>query len=134
MEIWQTTIESDRYEVSNYGNIRNKFKTKNVSLRKQANYLYWGRMEQSKFKKAYVHRTVYQSFKGEIPIGYDINHINFNSNDNNINNLEAVSHIDNLNHSRKAGRYLEANKKHSEWLKQRHKDKQIRDAKKNKIR
>ena len=116
MEIWKTTIESDRYEVSNYGNVRSKLNKTNLSLRKQANYFYWARTEGGKFKKAYVHRTVYQAFNKVIPNGYHINHIDFNGNNNNLSNLELTTPLENNQHSRKAGRFEEAQKNHSKFM------------------
>lgn len=117
MEIWKTTIESERYEVSNYGNIRNKRNKTNLCLRKQNNYLYWARTEDGKFKKAYVHRTVYQAFNGIIPNGFHINHLDFNGNNNNLSNLQLTTPAQNLNYSRKAGRFDKANKNHSKFMK-----------------
>jgi hypothetical protein len=116
MEIWKTTIESDRYEASNYGNIRSKLNKTNLSLRKQSNYLYWGRREGGIYKKAYVHRTIYQAFNNVIPNGYHINHLDFNGNNNNLSNLESITHLENIQYSRKAGRYNEAQKKHSKFM------------------
>ena len=119
MEIWKTTIESDRYEASNFGNIRSKLHKTNLSLRNQNNYLYWGRTENGKFKKSYVHRTVYQAFNGKIEDGYHINHLDFNGNNNNLSNLQLTTPAENHNYSRKAGRFSEATKKHSKLMKER---------------
>jgi hypothetical protein len=127
MEIWKTTIEDDRYEASDYGNVRNKLNKTNLSLRKQSNYLYWARRENGKFKKAYVHRTVYQAFNDKIPNGYHINHLDFNGNNNNLSNLQLTTPLENHQYSRKAGRFIEADKKHSEFMKI---ENQIRNKKK----
>lgn len=39
-----------------------------------------------------VHRLVYQGFKGNIPEGHDIDHINGDQLDNHLDNLRAISH------------------------------------------
>lgn len=44
----------------------------------------------------YIHRLVYQTFIGDIPKGYEINHIDHNKSNNHISNLEIVTHSENL--------------------------------------
>lgn len=41
---------------------------------------------------AWIHRLVYEVFYGEIEDGYDINHIDEDKTNNNINNLEKITH------------------------------------------
>lgn len=43
-----------------------------------------------------VHRVVYEAFRGEIPDRLEIDHINGNRTDNRIENLEAVTHKENI--------------------------------------
>ncbi len=45
----------------------------------------------------YIHRAVYETFVGEIPNGFEIDHINATRDDNRIENLRAVSHAENMN-------------------------------------
>jgi len=45
----------------------------------------------------YVHRLVYQNFKGEIPDGLEIDHIDGNPRNNNLTNLQLLSRRDNTN-------------------------------------
>jgi hypothetical protein len=47
----------------------------------------------------YIHRLVWETFKGDIPNGYEINHIDHNKRNNNLDNLELVSHSTNLKKS-----------------------------------
>ena len=47
----------------------------------------------------YVHRLVWQTFKGSIPEGYEINHIDHNKQNNFLYNLELVTHSQNLKKS-----------------------------------
>ena len=44
----------------------------------------------------YVHRLVWETFNGPIPEGYEINHIDHDKSNNTLENLELVTHRDNL--------------------------------------
>lgn len=46
-----------------------------------------------------VHRLVWETFVGEIPEGYEIDHINTVRDDNRIENLRCITHKDNCNNS-----------------------------------
>ncbi|MDV3636725.1 hypothetical protein CMU84_16350 [Elizabethkingia anophelis] len=52
-----------------------------------------------KSKTNYIHRLVYEAFKGEIETGMTINHINGNKQDNSISNLEKVTYSENHIHA-----------------------------------
>lgn len=91
-EIWKN-YKDTHYEVSNLGRVRN-LKTMRIvkgSLRDDG---YVG-IKLNK-KSALVHKIVAESFLGDIPIGYDVNHINHIKTDNRIENLEIISHSDNM--------------------------------------
>lgn len=47
-------------------------------------------------KTVYVHRMVYEAFKGEIPEGMEIDHINTIKTDNRLENLRVVTHQENV--------------------------------------
>lgn len=49
----------------------------------------------------YVHRLVWEAFNGPIPLGYEINHIDHNKYNNNLCNLELVTHSDNIAKAKK---------------------------------
>ena len=51
----------------------------------------------TKIGSKYVHRIIYETFNGEIPDGYEIDHINAVRDDNRLENLRIVTHKDNLN-------------------------------------
>ena len=55
---------------------------------------------------------MWKTFKGEIPDGYEINHIDENTENNYLSNLSVVSHKDNIN-------WATGNKRRSETLKNR---------------
>ena len=50
-----------------------------------------------KRKLIFVHRMVYEAFVGEIPQGYEIDHINTIRDDNSVENLRLVTHKENVN-------------------------------------
>ena len=49
----------------------------------------------------YVHRLVWEIFNGPIPKNYEINHIDHNKKNNCLDNLEVVTHQDNINSAKK---------------------------------
>lgn len=69
-----------------------------------------------KHKTFYVHRAVYETFVGEIPVGYEIDHINTIRDDNRLENLRAVTHLENVNNplTRNRKRTSEFGKKYFE--------------------
>lgn len=62
------------------------------------------------FKNVRIHRVIWETFNGPIPDGYEINHKNEIRNDNRLENLELLTHKENLN-------YGNHNKKLKETLK-----------------
>lgn len=57
--------------------------------------------ESGKQRDHYIHRLVYEFWKGTIPTGLEINHIDGNKLNNNIENLEALTHQENMHHATK---------------------------------
>lgn len=55
----------------------------------------------SKKERVLIHRLVYMTFKGPIPIGYEIHHKDFNPKNNDISNLELVTKWENNFYSAK---------------------------------
>jgi SpoVK/Ycf46/Vps4 family AAA+-type ATPase len=51
----------------------------------------------NKWKLQRVHRIIYETFKGKIPDGYEIDHINTIKTDNRLENLRCVTHKENNN-------------------------------------
>ena len=74
-------------------NIQLRFENSGNYYRVQCNYNLNGKHFQ-------VHRVIYECFKGEIPKGLEINHIDGDPHNNNINNLELVTHIENCKKAR----------------------------------
>tara|TARA_B110000881_G_C18316564_1_gene384640 strand:+ start:93 stop:611 length:519 start_codon:yes stop_codon:yes gene_type:complete len=47
-------------------------------------------------KQMLIHRFVYECFKGNIPDGLEIDHIDNNKHNNHIDNLQAITHKENM--------------------------------------
>lgn len=95
------------YEISDTGEIKKvstkrKYKYKERILKKRLNrdgYVITALTKHSKTEYFRVHRLVYETFIGKIPKDKEVNHIDGNRKNNNINNLELLSHKDNIRHS-----------------------------------
>jgi hypothetical protein len=59
----------------------------------------------------YVHHLVWRIFRGEVPEGFEINHIDLNKQNPALGNLEIVTHLENIRHEIRAsgGRRGEGN-------------------------
>lgn len=55
------------------------------------------RVSCDKISVAFVHRLVWETFNGEIPDGYEIDHIDGNKQNNALSNLRCVTHTENMN-------------------------------------
>ena len=67
--------------------------------KKRDGYLDFCFYENNKRKKYYVHRFVYETFKGEIPKGKVIDHCDNDSKNNFINNLQLLTQKENVRKS-----------------------------------
>lgn len=54
----------------------------------------------NKIKNIYVHRLVWETFKGSIPDGFEIDHIDTDRSNNKLENLRCVNHKDNINNEK----------------------------------
>lgn len=87
------------YEVSNLGEIRSLNycnKKGNVVLIKQANDKDKYKRICLKKKNFFIHRLVYEAFRGKIPEGLQVDHVNSNPTDNRLENLRLVSPKENM--------------------------------------
>ena len=92
------------YYISEEGEVYNLDKMIHIKLEKSGNYYRFSCNYNNTRKHVSVHRAVWEAFNGEIPEGYEINHIDGNGRNNNLNNLELVTHSDNCkkaNHGNK---------------------------------
>lgn len=124
-EIWkEIPYLKGRYEASTFGRIRN-LRTGHI-LRTPVNYKSDGvgynrftTIQNNILSYHYVQRVVMDTFK---PIKdswrFTVDHNDFNRQNNRLDNLSWKTQLENNQHSRSNGRYISANKKHSEWLKE----------------
>lgn len=95
------------YQISNFSNIiglksRWGVRTipRKVSQHKtRKGYMRCGLTKNNVHKCHMVHVLVYEAFNDRIPDGYEVNHKDFNRSNNNINNLEIMTHADNVRYS-----------------------------------
>lgn len=100
-EIWKDIkCFEGLYEVSNFGNVRNKKTKKSISIDASNSYAKITISKSRKYFKKYVHRVVYESHIGPLVEGYQINHKDFNRLNNHVSNLEQVTVFENNLHSR----------------------------------
>ncbi len=99
-EEWRTIKDFPNYQVSSLGRIKN-IKTNRLlkPFKNKTSGYYYINVVNSRGRKCYrVHRLVAKHFiNNELNLS-DVNHIDENKANNSINNLEWVSHIDNIQH------------------------------------
>lgn len=84
------------YYVSNDGRVFNLSKNIELHQEKSGNYYRVTCQYNLNGKHFLVHRMVWEAFNGEIPEGYDIDHLDGNPKNNSLNNLEMVTHQENI--------------------------------------
>ena len=103
----------DLYEVSNLGRIRSKSisidydrggvkfsvvrKPKMLKQHVKSGYMFISLGRNKERVHLPVHKIVYESFNGKLEDGLEIDHINSDSKDNRLCNLQAITHDENLN-------------------------------------
>lgn len=107
----------NKYEVSNEGRVRSlnyhqTGKTKLLKARKVGGgYLGVVLCKDREKKHHLVHRLVFEAFRGKIPTGMQINHLDENKLNNLIENLEVCTPKENLNYGTRNERVAKAMKK-----------------------
>lgn len=100
-EIWKNI--TGEYEASNLGNVRNFRKQLKKSVKRNG-YEFVLIKIGGTWKGKYVHRLVWEAFNGPIPEGYEINHKDENKLNNALDNLELVTHKQNVNYGTRSKR------------------------------
>lgn len=108
MEFWKTVPGySGLYEVSNLGRVRsynnksNRWKPGRIMkpIPHSVGYTRQSLMKDDERVMVYTHVLVAFTFFGPKPEGYEVNHKNLNKKKNNIENLEYLTHKDNIVHA-----------------------------------
>ncbi len=105
IEIWKhiDSENGNNYEVSSFGNIRNKKTGKSRKLIYNNGYLKVDLSEGGKRINYFVHRLVAFAFLDKPKNGNIVNHIDGNKSNNRISNLEWCTYKENTQHSFKTG-------------------------------
>lgn len=103
-EIWGCHPKYDKYLISNTGLIKSFYNGKLMKLSKNANgYNIINVTDLNNVRRSeLIHRMVMQTFSNYVPfeLGYEVNHMDGNKNNNNLSNLEWVTRAENLQHAR----------------------------------
>lgn len=108
-EEWKKILEYDHYYISNYGRVKSSGRlTKNNAeewniLKPQTNltgYLSYFLCKSSETKSYFGHRLVATYFIPNIDKKEEVNHINGDTKNNHVSNLEWVTHKENMKHAR----------------------------------
>ena len=97
--MWKVIKEIPKIEINENGEIRDAY-TKKLRTQYSTSLGYKQLRIQINHKTYYyyIHRLVYETFVGDIPDDKEINHIDGDPSNNNIDNLELVTHQENCLH------------------------------------
>lgn len=81
------------YQVSNYGDLKNTITGKLLTpmFNKRTGYLHYQYRKNTKIIWKYVHRLIWEVFKGEIPEGEEMDHIDNDRQNNYLGNLRCIN-------------------------------------------
>ena len=101
MEIWKEINGFSKYEISNIGNLKNKYSQKILKPCIKSGYLATSLTDNNGIRKnVKIHRLVALNFIPNVENKETVNHINHNRLDNNIKNLEWMTTTEQNNHKR----------------------------------
>jgi len=145
VEIWKPIKGyEDLYEVSNYGRVRSldrnvtqkngkrmfypgKYLKYDIITRKHTNYHRVILSKEHKIKRYSIHRLVAEAFIPNPENKPHINHIDNNGENNRVNNLEWVTHSENMIHAQKQGRLFKTQSKAGKIAGKKAKEKVIKN-------
>lgn len=109
-EVWKSVVGYEgEYSVSNIGRARRDKVGKNEQARivsgayNQDKYIQISLCRNAKRKLRMLHRLVAEAFIGNIPEGYEVNHLDGNKENNALSNLQIVTPYENNLHARMTG-------------------------------
>jgi hypothetical protein len=104
METWRAIVNFPNYMVSDEGHVRSiKRRRLKALVKNKRGYVQVNLYRHGRVKNFLVHRLVAQAFLGDIPRGWEVNHIDGNKINNHLPNLELVSAAQNRHHARMVG-------------------------------
>lgn len=107
-EIWKEINNFSKYEISNYGNLKNKDTQKILKPSIKSGYLCTTLIDNNGIRKPLkMHRLVALHFIPNPENKETVNHKNHNKTDNNINNLEWMTTTEQNNHKRKCKKEIQ---------------------------
>jgi len=98
-------VENGEYKLYLDGRCKSRRSNKCVGAISSSGYYALSIWHQKKDVVVYLHRLFYRYFKGPIPKGFTVNHIDGNKLNNNINNLETMTLEGNIRHAHAIGLY-----------------------------
>lgn len=107
-EIWRPVVGYEGlYEVSDKGRVRSLFskRGKVLSPAKSMGYPYVNLSRDGRPRFARIHVLVAAAFIGECPDGHEVNHKDSDRTNNNVSNLEYVTHAQNVLHAVASGKF-----------------------------
>ena len=120
MEKWTTIKEASNYEISTYGNVRNKTTQKILKGRlSKSGYLQVSIKinETNKFSNRYIHRLVAFHWIENSDNKKEVNHKDGNKENNNVENLEWVTSSENQKHRHSIGNNKTSNRRVGKFTK-----------------
>ncbi len=98
MEKWKKVTRNSSYEISSIGRMRRPSKSGRI-LKCCSNTNGYRAIDLEGGGRQYVHRLVLEAFRGGCPVGKECNHIDGDKANNRIENLEWVTHSENILHA-----------------------------------
>ncbi len=122
VERWEPIKNFSKYLISDLGRVlslsRKRYRILKPTLFKRCGYMYVTLYEDGNHQKFRVHKLVLEAFVGPCPEGHECNHKNGNKTQNCLDNLQWVTHMENVQHAIEAGlskpSYGMLGKQHSE--------------------
>ena len=98
-------LRNGKLSIDRHGNIWRNFpdRSRRINYRSKRGYIYVTVKLNGMSYSCSAHRLIWQFFNGDIPSGFNINHLNGIKHDNRLCNLEIVTPRENLLHAMRTG-------------------------------